>query len=379
MRCATIAILVTLCVGWVAAGEAVNPPPRPLHKIGDHWTPYEPPTESPADAQVYIIQPGDTLWALAKHYLGDPYLWPQLWEKNTYIRDAHWIYPGDPLIVGLKTEVAPAEQTPAATTEGTGAAGGGAEQAGPGTGEGAGGEGAGEGTTPAGRLVPVGGEDDVYCFAYLAAEGAKPNLTIFSGEELEFKEDFATQDIVYLSGGEAEGVKAGQEYFVSVPIRKLRHPRTDAVLGLLVRQLGRVQVLCTQEHTATAEVIAACDAIPVDAWITPYEPYPVPMALLTEPLRLCDPPNDKPKGTITYSRDDILTFGTDQMVLIDMGEADQVTPGSLFTIYRDNLVEGGPRLILGEMAILLTGDHWASAKIVSSNGPIRVGDRIEMK
>ncbi|MCU0294125.1 MAG: LysM peptidoglycan-binding domain-containing protein, partial [Thermoanaerobaculaceae bacterium] len=108
MRCATIAILVTLCVGWAAAEEAVNPPPRPLHKIGDHWTPYEPPTELPADAQIYIIQPGDTLWALAKQYLGDPYLWPQLWEKNTYIRDAHWIYPGDPLVVGVKTQEAAA-------------------------------------------------------------------------------------------------------------------------------------------------------------------------------------------------------------------------------------------------------------------------------
>jgi hypothetical protein len=332
----------------------------------------------PADAQIYIIQPGDTLWALAKQYLGDPYLWPQLWEKNTYIRDAHWIYPGDPLIVGVKTEVAPAEQPPAAPAEGTGAAAGGTGQGEPTPAEGTGGEG-GEGMTPAGKLVPVGSEDDVYCFAYLDTEDAKPNLTLFSFEQLEFQEDSSTYDIVYISGGEAEGVKAGQEYFVSVPVRKLRHPHTGATLGLVVRQLGRVRVLCTQEHTATAEVLASCDAIPLGAWATPYEPYPVPMALLTAPLQICDPANDKTKGAIIYCRDDTEAFGADHMVMIDLGEADQVSPGTIFTIFRDNKVEGAPRTLLGELAVLLTGDHWATAKILSSSGPMRVGDRVELK
>lgn len=378
MRSAMIAILVTLCVGWAAAQEAVNPPPRPLHKVGDHWTPYEPPTELPADAQVYIIQPGDTLWALAKQFLGDPYLWPQLWEKNTYIRDAHWIYPGDPLIVGVKTEVAPPEEpTPPPTGEGAGvtpearpAEPVGAEEEIP-AGE--------ESTMPGGKLVTIGTEDDVYCFAYLDAEDAEPTLTVFSAELIDYQEDFSTGDIVYLSGGEAEGVKAGQEFFVNLPVRKLRHPHTKATLGLIVRQLGRLKVLCTQEHTSTAEVVASCDAIPVGAWVTPYEPYPVPMALLTPPLERCDPPNDKTKGAVIYARDDAESFAADHMVLIDLGEADQAEPGTIFTIFRENKVEGAPRLLLGELAVLISSNHWATAKVLSSTGPLRVGDRIELK
>ena len=35
-------------------------PPQPLHKVGDHWTPYDPPTEFPEGVDVYIIQPGET-------------------------------------------------------------------------------------------------------------------------------------------------------------------------------------------------------------------------------------------------------------------------------------------------------------------------------
>lgn len=378
MRSALIAILVLLFVGWSAAQEAVNPPPRPLHKVGDHWTPYDPPTELPADAQVYIIQPGDTLWALAKQFLGDPYLWPQLWEKNTYIRDAHWIYPGDPLIVGVKTEVAP----PAGTGQplaGPPVEGGGRVQPEQEMTGGAQVEEGGESTELTGKLVPIGTEDDVYCFAYLEAENAKPTLTLFSAEQIDHQSDFSTGDIVYLSGGEAEGVKAGQEFFVTLPVRKLRHPITRATLGLVMRQLGRVKVLCTQEHTSTAEVVASCDAIPIGAWITPYEPYPVPMAILTPPLQRCDRPSEGTKGTVIYARDDAESFAADHMVLIDLGEAEQVEPGTIFTIFRDNKVEGAPRLLLGELAVLVAGDHWATAKVLSSTGPLHVGDRIEVK
>jgi nucleoid-associated protein YgaU len=80
----------------------------------DHFTKYQPPSgdEIPPDAKVHIIQTGDTLWDLAKTYLGDNYLWPQIWEVNRYITDPHWIYPGDPLVIPqpmLITELRPAE------------------------------------------------------------------------------------------------------------------------------------------------------------------------------------------------------------------------------------------------------------------------------
>ena len=37
---------------------------------------------------------------IAGQLFGDPYLWPQLWEANQYILDAHWIYRGPGLWSG---------------------------------------------------------------------------------------------------------------------------------------------------------------------------------------------------------------------------------------------------------------------------------------
>ena len=342
---ATFAILAVLCFSWAGAEQAVNPPPRPLHKVDDHWTPYDPPKEFPPDAQVYIIVKGDTLWDLAKKFLNNPYLWPQIWENNKYIRDAHWIYPGDPLIVGVKAEEVTPPPAPA---------------------------------QPQPPAAP-GAVGDIYCFAYLDETDTKPQLTISSAEQVEYQKDFTEGDIIYLSGGEAEGVKAGQEYFITLPVRKLRHPATGAVLGTVVRYLGHARVLCTQDHTATAEILVSCDAIPLGSWLKPFDPIPIPMTVLTPPVTRCDPASTKPKGYMVYVKDDVVTFGKDDVVLIDLGEADQVAPGTLCIVYRDNPVAGTPRLLLGELAVLTTGNHWASARVIRSVGPMNVGDRIELK
>jgi len=95
------------------------------------------------------------------------------------------------------------------------------------------------------------------------------------GRQIEYSSTFSTTDIVYLSGGEAEGVKAGQDYFIVQPVRKLRHPATNAVLGLVIRYVGHARVLCTQDHSATAEILASVRRHPLGALVeTVRAPFP---------------------------------------------------------------------------------------------------------
>ena len=48
---------------------------------------------------VHEVVKGDTLWDLSEQYLGSPWLWPDLWERNRFITNPHYIYPGISVVV----------------------------------------------------------------------------------------------------------------------------------------------------------------------------------------------------------------------------------------------------------------------------------------
>jgi hypothetical protein len=384
-------VLAILLVGSTLAWAA-DRPPQNLHLVGDHWTAWNPPTPPPGE-QVHVVAKGDTLWDLAARYYGNPYLWPQIWEKNQYVLDAHWIYPGDPLVLGLN--VAPVE-----TLSQGGAPGGtpGETAAPP--------EGVLTAGAATGAPVPLGAESDIYCQGYvgdldepfpfaiigsefdalgLAGQTQRPVLgrgvhTTSWGPPGTVKIGLSTGDILYVDGGRARGLVPGSMFTAVVPQQPIIHPVRGDVVGRYYRYLGRVRILSVQENTAIAEIVQACDPIAVGAFLQPFEPEPVPLGRSTAMRPVNFPvPAEKLQDApaIVYARDDILSLGADHVVHVDLGEQD-ATPGDLYTIYRENR-PGLPPIVIGELAVLSVHKRFSVAKILESRYPIHLGDRLDPK
>jgi hypothetical protein len=392
-------VLAAVLVAGSVSASASSRPPHGLHLVGDHWTAWNPPTPAATD-QVHVVAKGDTLWGLAAKYYGNAYLWPQIWEKNKYILDAHWIYPGDPLILGLN--VAPAQTlSQNGTTTGGGQTGTPGEAGAPIP---APPPNVASAETATGSPVPLGAETDIYCqgfvgdlyeefpYAVVAAEADALSLdnyvrgatgwrvgTFRSGKNTT-KVGLTAGDIIYVDGGREKGLLPGTQFTAVLADQPVVHPLTKQVVGRYYRYAGRVRILSVQEHTAIAEIVQSCDPLVVGALLQPFEPEPVPLGRST-PMRPVNFPTTEEKlanaPSIVFSRDDILALGADHVVHIDIGGQD-TTPGDIFTIYRENQ-PGLPPIVMGELAVLSVHKRFSVAKIIESRYPIRLGDRLELK
>lgn len=363
-----LAICFLILSSFILAQTA---PPKPLHFVKDHWTPYDPPTEFPEGVEVYIIQPGDTLWDLASKKLGNPYLWPQIWENNKYIQDAHWIYPGDPLVFGPQVgETKISEKEISGEVEGFSEGEGEMKER-----EEALGRSINEPEVIA-RPVPLGDDSDMYCFARMTEPDAKFPLKILETDDPEIRYTLTEAQIVYVNGGSEEGVKPGDSFLIARDEGLIKDGKE--VLGRLWTLTGKITVICTQEHTSTARVDYACQSIYRGENLIPYEAQPIPARVIPPLETTCSENVEQIHGRIIYSKDGIVTLYNGHNVIVNMGTKEGIEPGTLLKIYRW-LPDHSKRIIVGRIGILATHDRASIGKILEVNKEIYLGDEVELE
>ena len=264
------------------------------------------PPSSAEGRGIYVIQSGDTLWDLAASKLGDGYMWPQIWAMNDYIEDAHWIYPGDPLVIVM----------PNVLTDMT--------------------SGIEEDLALGALQVPPVYEWDMHCTGFIRAGWMYPALRITSHREY-MRKSLGEHDLIYLNQGANSGVQAGNEYFVVDKGSPVTGADTDATIGNVYTRKGRVKVLVALEDASIAQITHACDIMTPGMGLLPFEPIPIPFNVTkTESLPVYVAPNGKSIGRVVYGFDNTSTLGEHQVVYIDLGAGNDLFPGDRLLVYRDD-------------------------------------------
>jgi LysM domain-containing protein len=321
------------------------------------------------------VRPGDTLWDLAHTYLGDPFLWPEIYRLNTnVVEDPHWIYPGEVLHLTGGTEVAavPTEETPApaipaagamdttaaAPTEAADTSAQPAEEAAPGLAEAQVGE-LEEPTAPGdsadlsvlfgkqqkvdetglqggiSRLYKPIRQDEFYSSGFLSEEQKLPYGRLLGSVTPEQIATTTPHKVARIYSEIGVLPPEGAKYQVGDTLLIVRIDRIIDTWGEVVIPTGLARVTDVSRKTDIAVVVQQYAEILNDQLLLPAEKFNDPGNIRSVPI------SDGVQGTVIQSRDRQPLKGPLDVLFIDRGRKNGVAIGDIFE------VRATPRLVEG--------------------------------
>jgi len=341
---------------WPASGRAQNDP----NIIQENGRTY------------YVVQKGDTLWDISQKFLDSPYYWPELWKVNSDvpITNPHLIFPGqrlrlyrkgeppmetlargpEPPPVSAPVPPAPAEPVPPARPPSV------SDVA----------EGRGAKTFRFSPMPTVG---------FIRQNPEPPRAVVFRAEDR--KEMITFGDRVYLRESGDSPLEIGKFYTIYRTVGPILDQATGEPVGTQHILTGVLEVQEKTPDYTIATVARAYRTIRSDDKVMPYRERSVDLALAAG-LPGID-------GKIITSEDRNWIYGEHDVVFINRGENDGVSPGQEYTIFVEEFEpvarNSREKLIIspidiGRLVVLLAEPTTATAVITRSSRTIRPGARL---
>ncbi|MBH0176606.1 MAG: OmpA family protein [Nitrospira sp.] len=183
----------------------------------------------------------------------------------------------------------------------------------------------------------------------------------------------ARRDTFYLKLDHPAEVAAGDLFTVYKRARKVFHPLTQEYLGFIVLRLAVVRVIETDGALATVEAVTSYGQVapgdPVMRFIAP--PAPDAATSLTSDVAdlsgmIVELQTDKPMTLVSQF----------DIVYVDRGSADGLKTGDLMDIRRHSV--GIPARKIGQLKVISTEEHTATARVIKANTRVLKGDRFKL-
>jgi hypothetical protein len=210
---------------------------------------------------------------------------------------------------------------------------------------------------------------DLLCGAQAAIAAPAQTMRVVCGVEPR-KALFSRGEAIMINAGTAQGLSAGQRFYVRriVPDRFMLQT-TDAP-PLSIHTAGWVTIVETQADASVATITEACDGIAEGDYL--------------EPLVLPAAPAALPPGEPDYAHPARVIFGDERrqlgtagsLMVIDRGSDHGLRPGQRLTLFRRTLDASSPVMKIGDATVASTQHETSVMRIGETREEVQVGDLI---
>ena len=312
----------------------------------------------------YTVKRGDTLWDIAAVFLKDPWFWPEIWQINPQVENPHLIYPGDVLSLAY----------------------------------GAGGDAhvsisqySGARLQPRLRSEQLDGPVDAIPFAAIAAFLTKPSV-LTKEEALRAPHILAFRDHHMVGGTGHEiyvkdlNAPLNQRYTVMHVAEPIVDPETNDLVGYQANYIATAVVNSPGKVSKAILTEGAREALEGDRLIL--QEGDVPLTFSPHA------PHTNINGQIIAVADNIEQIGQFQVVVINRGTRQGLTPGAVLAIdqkgevVQDKFAKSPweknpygemvqlPYERAGTMIVFKVFDRISYGLVIGARGPMQVADRV---
>ena len=318
---------------------------------------------APLSAQqerVHVVRPGETLWDIARNYLSDPFLWPEIFRINTdVVEDPARIYPNERLVL----------------PEGVAAPQGGAEPGRTVFFRGDRDRGAADRLTilPAGAgNFPVVRQGDFYRADFVAPDaevrpvGRLAEIVSPTVVPLQEMPSIQLYDRVYVA------MEAGAAARIGDRIHFVKPDRLLPTHGRVWRSRGIGTVAAVEEGVATVVIVRMYDQVQPGDLALPAAAFPVRAGVRPAPAR-----GEALQASILAFEEPHPLQATEEIAFLTIGRRDGVREGDEFEVFLPRQARDWgtrPEISVGRLQVVRVTDGAASVRITNLSQPaIAVG------
>jgi hypothetical protein len=255
--------------------------------------------------------------------------------------------------------------------------------------------------------------NDMYCSGVMSNQAPPQDTFLITGEGSDTKTTFQEGDFIYLNKGTSKGVHVGDEFAI---VRAVDEPTREPwfksqfvlmhALGKMWQDEGRVKVVVVAPNTSTAQIENSCEYMQRGDIAVPFAERAAPPLKPEDQFDRFAPPDGKAKAMLVTGKSFAISYGTNDIVYVNLGEGQGVHVGDYFRVFRyqdqesesayqvrriafqiygyggvskDYKWDSVPREILGEGIVVRTSPNAASVLITFALKPMYAGEYVELE